>query len=197
MMSRGLVTAVAIAAGLLLASALSVAIGPAGPQTRASAKQLRGDWKRRSIPSARLSAELPTETERAQAQLSGAAKKAIDSMSAARLIWEGVLFRFAFSEYGKDASVDLGRAADAAVANLKRTATLTELQVKRSQGEVNDTPFVLVEATYQYLGSPVSYRILIAGKGNRLWQASALYKTTDADQEAIAKRVLDSVRLEK
>jgi hypothetical protein len=166
-------------------------------QSEDNRRQIRGEWKRRSVRGARLTAELPAEIDPAAAQSRGTARKQADQISQARLLWDGVLYRFAYTEYGEGLSVDLDRAADAAIGSLKLTTGVSDLRVKRSEGEVSGMPMVLVETTYQYMGSALSFRIMIAGKDNRLWQASALFRTANAQQEAAAKRVLDSVRLEK
>jgi hypothetical protein len=153
-------------------------------------------WKRRSLNVARMTVELPTDPEPATKDAQ-ANRKTVQGMNALKVMFEGVLFRFAHVEFDDDLEVDLDKAAEGALANLRNTPLVSDLKSRRKDTNLSGVPAVWLEVSYQYEGKPVSYRILIAGKENQLWQASAMYRTADAAQEELARRVLDSVRLQR
>ncbi len=155
------------------------------------------DWKLRPIPGARMSADLPVEPERATVALRESTRKQVEGSQSGRLTFQGVVFRFAFIEYSGETQVDLDRAIHGALANLKGTKGITELKSKTRELKVSGVPATWLETTYQYMGSPVSFWLLVAGEGERLWQVSAMFRTADSKQESLARRVLESVRLEK
>jgi hypothetical protein len=156
------------------------------------------DWRRRSIPALKMSLEIPFEPDDASLAVNEQAKKQISDIQSARIVTpEGIVVRLAYVKYVDGTKVDLKNAADGALASIQRTMRVTELKPKYKDVKVSGTSAILVEASYQYSGSPVSYLLLVAGDGPRLWQVTAMYKTALAEQEAIARRIVDSVRLER
>jgi len=154
-------------------------------------------WKRKSLEELQMSVELPVAPEKTRLELNSATMRQISQVQSYKAVVDEVLFRFTFVTYAAGAEVDLQRASDGAISNLRGTSGVTELKYKTERTKVSALEALRIEATYQFRASPVSYIALIVGDGQRLWQASAMYRTASASQEQTAKRVMASVTISK
>lgn len=155
------------------------------------------EWKRRVIAWAKMSAELPADPQKISSETRPSNVKNLESQQAGRLQHAGMIFRFAYNEFAADSDVDLEMAAQGALGNLKATSGVTELRFKRVDLKSDGVPGIRLETWYQFQAKPVSYWIVIYGERNRLWQASAMFRTADIEQEGLAKKVLDSVKVDR
>ncbi|MBI5707427.1 MAG: hypothetical protein HZC36_10615 [Armatimonadetes bacterium] len=169
----------------------------ATPVGSISEDPVQTEWKRRIIAWAKMSAELPADPQKVSSEIRPGTIKNLESQQAGRLQHGGMIFRFAYNEYAVDSDVDLEMAAQGALGNLKATTGITELRFKRVDLKSDGVPGIRLETWYQFQAKPVSYWIVIYGERNRLWQASAMFRTADAEQEGLARRVLDSVRVDR
>ncbi|KAA0240360.1 MAG: hypothetical protein EDM74_01160 [Armatimonadetes bacterium] len=154
-------------------------------------------WKRKSLEELQMSVELPVAPEKIRLELNSATMRQISQVQSYKAVVDEVLFRFTFVTYAAGAEVDLQRASDGAISNLRGTSGVTELKYKTERTKVSALEALRIEATYQFRASPVSYIAVIVGDGQRLWQASAMYRTASASQEQTAKRVMASVTISK
>jgi len=184
------------ALGMGLALALGCLASSSTSSWQLAAKD-QADWKRRSVPGAKISVELPIEPQRTAVELTEQTRKQVAGVQASRVQVGGVIFRFSYLEYPDGTNVDLDRAASGAISNLTSSTNVTEVKFKRTELKVSGVPGIRLETSYQYQGKLASYWIVIVGEGKRLWQSSAMFRTLDRDQESMVRRVLDSVRLEK
>ena len=154
-------------------------------------------WKRYSMSDARLSVELPDDPARFTVPNRERATSKAEVAQGPKLSVGKVIFRFSCVDYPEGSTIDIERAAQSAVASIMGTHGVTEFKFSRTDLKVNGLPSIRLETKYQFNASPVSFWILIVGEGEQLWQASAIFKTAMKDQEDLARRVLDSVRVEK
>lgn len=153
------------------------------------------EWKRRVIAWAKMSAELPADPQKVASDIKPGNARNLESQQAGRLQHAGMIFRFAYNEFASDSDVDLEMAAQGALGNLKATSGVTELRFRRVDLKSDGVPGIRLETWYQFQAKPVSYWIVICGERNKLWQASAMFRTADIEQEGLARRVLDSVKV--
>ncbi len=186
----------------MLAPPMASPAAPSLPFEHSSQRNLRESpeaaWRRRPMATLRMSIELPFEPDAAKLDVNEQARKQIRGMESAKIVTpEGIVVRIAYVEYVDASKIDLRGAAEGAMNSVRKTSGVTELKPKSRELKVSGVPAILTEATYQYRGSPVSYVVLVAGEGSRLWQVTTMFKTALSEQEAIARRIIDSVRLDR
>lgn len=152
-------------------------------------------WKRYDLPEAKISLELPAEPNESRVQLKEAARKYIEQYLNYTVSAPGVFILVSHTLYVEGVAVDLRKAAEGAVSNIKSQegvsgAAFTFRDIRR-----DDKPAVAFSGTYTSGKRRLAYEALVIGAGRQLWLVGVGFESVSTEGRVAARNCLGSIKV--